>query len=81
MGSGDETSRGLGIFYHVNDVEGREDLIECRRIVDVPTPIVTQLTVPVHEAVLQWTMGTPFWQFIRTRRLEQSLEKGLLGVL
>ena len=38
---------GPGIFYHVSDVEGREKilgrddlLIERRRIVDVPTPVV-----------------------------------------
>ena len=34
---------GLEYFYHVSDVEGREgreDLIERRRIVAVPTPVV-----------------------------------------
>ena len=35
-----KSGRGPGIFYHVSDVEGREDLIERRRIVDVPTPVV-----------------------------------------
>ena len=39
-----ESGRRPGIFYHVSDVEcrekGKEDLIERRRIVDVPTSIV-----------------------------------------
>ena len=57
----------------MSDVEGREkveDLIERRRIVDVPTPVVAQLTV--HKAVLQWTMGTSFWQFIQTISAEKA---------
>ena len=27
------------MIYHVSDIEGREDLIERRRIVDVPTHV------------------------------------------
>ena len=43
--SGNPYGIARGIFYHVSDVEGREkvageDLIERRRIVDVPTPVV-----------------------------------------
>ena len=38
------SGRGPGIFSHVSDVEcrekGKEDLIERRRIVDVPTSVV-----------------------------------------
>ena len=43
------------IFYHVSDVEGREDgredLIEHRRIVDGPMPAVAYKST-VHEAAL-----------------------------
>ena len=38
-----ESGRGPGIIYHVSDVsreKGREDLIERRRIADVPTHVI-----------------------------------------
>ena len=39
-----KSGRGPGIIYHVSDVgveeKGKEDLIEHRRIVDVPTHVV-----------------------------------------
>ena len=39
-----ESGRGPGIIYHVSDVEvkreGTEDLIERRRIVDVPMHVI-----------------------------------------
>ena len=42
-----KSERGPGIIYHVSDVEGREDLIECRQIVDVLTHTVAQSTIHV----------------------------------
>ena len=42
-----KSERGPGIIYHVSNVEGREDIIDYRRIVDELTHTVAQLTIHV----------------------------------
>ena len=49
--STEKRGRRSGIIHHVIDVEGREkvreDLIECRQIVEVPMRVVLQSTVHI----------------------------------
>ena len=49
-----KSGRGPGIIYHVNDVEGREDLTERRRNVDVLTHVIAYRSIidSTHSRVL-----------------------------